>query len=84
MKGDLCGLVGPLLVEGLSKGIFGALKSCNKEAKEPALWVVMWCTHMPLGRHLGPDPGINKVCEFLKVGVKQTALMTPRCSPPWQ
>ena len=61
MKGDLCGLVGPLLVEGLSKGIFGALKSCNKEAKEPALWVVMWCTHMPLGRHLSLPPGIVKI-----------------------
>lgn len=61
VKGDLCGLVVPLPVEGLSKGIFGALKSCKKEAKEPAQWVVTWCTHTPLGRHLSLRPGIIKI-----------------------
>ena len=61
MIGDLCGLADQLPVERLSKRIFGALKRCSNEAIEPALWVVMWYTHMPLGYHLSPWPGIIKI-----------------------
>lgn len=48
MRGDLCVLGGLLPVEGLPKGIFGALKSCNKrgQATSPVGCYVV-CAHAP-------------------------------------